>query len=147
MPVGSAPPVAAVEVSPAAAPAPPRATTPADPSAELRGEIVRLIGTSACRDDGQCRALPLGSKPCGGPEGYLAWSTAATDARQLEALASRYKAARQAHNQRLGLMSDCAVLPEPAVRCVRAVGAAAAAGDGVCQPLSVRGGGQSPVTR
>jgi hypothetical protein len=131
-------PAAAAEGRPAATAAPPRAAVPDDSAAELRGEIVRLIGSAACRDDSQCRALPLGSKPCGGPEGYVAWSTAQTDARLLEALASRYKDARQARNQRLGLMSDCAVVPEPPVRCVPVADATAAGGR--CQALASRGG-------
>jgi hypothetical protein len=121
----------------------PRAAGPADPTLELRREIERLIGDAACRDDGQCRALPLGAKPCGGPEAYVAWSTASTDARQLEALAARYREARSARNQRLGLVSDCAVVPEPPVRCVPVAGANAG---GRCQAAAVRGGAL-PATR
>jgi hypothetical protein len=64
--------------------------------------------------------LPIGSKACGGPEAYLAWSTLATDARQLDAAAARYKQAREERNRREGIMSDCAVTPEPPVRCVAA---------------------------
>jgi hypothetical protein len=48
------------------------------------------------------------SSPCGGPGGYAAWSVTATDARQLEALAQRYKVAREQRNQRLGL---CRIAP------------------------------------
>lgn len=136
-------PATAAEGRPDAATAPPRTALPADSTTELRSEILRLIGTAACRDDSQCRALPLGSKPCGGPEGYVAWSTAATDARQLEALAARFKDARQARNQRLGLMSDCSVVPEPAVRCVPAADAATG---GRCEAAVARGG-PVPATR
>ncbi|MBI5720233.1 MAG: hypothetical protein HZC37_21375 [Burkholderiales bacterium] len=136
-------PAASAEGRPAAGTAPPRAGAPADTTVELRGEILRLVGSAACRDDSQCRALPLGAKPCGGPEGYVAWSTAATDERQLEALAARYKDARQARNQRLGLMSDCAVVPQPPVRCVPAAGAAAG---GRCEAQPARGG-PVPATR
>lgn len=136
-------PAATAEGRPAAATAPPRAAEPADPAIELRGDILRLIGTASCRDDSQCRALALGSKPCGGPESYVAWSTAATDGRQLEALAARHKDARHARNQRLGLMSDCAVVPEPAVRCVPAAEAGSA---GTCQAVSARVG-PVPATR
>lgn len=140
--VGSVP-AAAAEGHPAGTPTPPRAAAPADPSIDLRAEILRLIGTASCRDDSQCRALPLGSKPCGGPEGYVAWSTATTDARQLEALAAHYKGAREARNRRLGLMSDCAVVPEPAVRCVPV---AESTTGGRCQAVVARGG-PVPATR
>lgn len=102
-----------------------------------------MIGDAACRDDSQCRVMPLGAKPCGGPEAYVAYSTARTDERQLEALASRYREARSARNQRLGLVSDCSVVPEPAVRCVPVAGQDAG---GRCQAAVVRGG-PLPATR
>jgi len=139
---GSVPAAAAEGGRPGAANPPPR-TAPADASVELRAEILRVIGNAPCRNDSQCRAIALGSKPCGGPEGYAAWSTAGTDARELDALAARYKEARQARNQRLGLVSDCAVVPEPPVRCVPAAEAGAA---GRCQALPARGG-PTPATR
>jgi hypothetical protein len=145
---GAAPEVAAATpatssatVSPSTT-TPPRAAIPADVTTELRDEILRLVGTASCREDSQCRSLPMGSKPCGGPEGYLAWSTAATDARQLEALAARYKEARQARNQRSGLMSDCAVVAEPAVRCV----ATSDGSGGRCEAVRGRGA-LSPAVR
>jgi hypothetical protein len=108
-----------------------------DETAELRAELLRLIGPAPCRDDSQCRALPMGSKPCGGPEGYVAWSTAHTDGTKLQALAARYRDARAARNQRLGLMSDCAVVAEPLVRCVPD---GANAPGGRCQAQPGRGG-------
>lgn len=141
-PAGSVPAVA-VEGRPAAATPPSGAAMSADPTVELHREILRLVGTASCRSDDQCRVLPLGSKPCGGPESYLAWSTEGTDARALESLAARYAQARRARNQRLGLVSDCAIVPEPAVRCVPAAGNAAA---GRCQTQSSRTG-PAPVTR
>lgn len=123
----------------ATAPQPPREAAGSDPSIELREQILRVVGSAACREDRECRALPMGSKPCGGPEGYVAWSTAGTDARLLESLAARYREARQTRNQRLGLMSDCAVVSEPAVRCVPVTGAATgAASGGRCQAVPGR---------
>jgi hypothetical protein len=103
----------------------------------MHAEIQRLVGNASCRDDTQCRALAMGSKPCGGPESYMAWSTAVTsDARALDAAAQRYKEARQARNQRLGLVSDCSVIAEPTMRCVPTPGDALG---GRCQAVS-RGG-------
>lgn len=121
---------AVVAARPAPAPA-------VDETIELRAEITRLVGPAACRSDSQCRTLPLGSKPCGGPEGYLAWSSEGTDARALEAAAVRYRDGRRLRNERLGLMSDCAVVPEPAVRCVVAAGAAAGS-VGQCQTQALQ---------
>ena len=134
----SLPPGAAESRGPAAGAPPPRDVAAADPSMAIHAELLRAVGTAACSDDAQCRVLPLGSKPCGGPEGHLAWSVVNTDARQIEALALRYQQARQARNQRLGLVSDCAMVPEPAVRCERVAGSAAPGGQ--CRTLPGRGG-------
>jgi hypothetical protein len=124
--VPAVPAAAAESRQPAAGPTPsaPRASVAPDPSTEVHAELLRAIGNAACSDDSQCRTLALGAKACGGPEGYLAWSVLSTDARQLEALALRYREARQARNQRLGLVSDCAVVLEPPVRCAPVEGAA-----------------------
>lgn len=86
--------------------------------------IEQLIGDAACRTDADCSTLAIGAKPCGGPERYLAWSRAVTDGRELAEWASAYSQARRAHHERSGLLSDCAVVPEPSVRCVRAAGEA-----------------------
>ena len=132
-------PLGAADSRPAAASAvPPRQAAAADPSAALYVELQRAIGGAACRDDAQCRTLALGSKACGGPEGYIAWSVATGDAKQIEAAAERYRQARQARNQRLGLVSDCAMVPEPTVRCVPNTGDGATGNQ--CRAVAGRGG-------
>ncbi len=112
---------------------------PADPR-ETLAQIRTLVGDTACRSDDQCRVLPLGSRPCGGPESYLAWSTASTDQAALAALADRYQSQRQVEHQKSGRLSTCEVLPAPAVACVRA--AADPVGRCVLQP-----GGRSAQVR
>lgn len=112
---------------------------PADPR-ETLAQIRTLIGDAPCRGDAQCRVLPLGSRPCGGPESHLAWSTAATDQSALAALAGHYQDQRQREHQKSGRLSTCEVLPEPAVACVRA--AADQVGRCVLQP-----GGRSTQVR
>lgn len=123
-------PAAAAERRPAAAEAPPRLDPPSpsptdDETRRLLIELRQLIGSASCSDDSQCRALAIGAKACGGPESYVAWSTVGTDAARLQALAHQYRDARQARNQRLGLISDCAVVPQPEVRCLAVPGGTA----------------------
>ncbi|MGX4641817.1 hypothetical protein [Massilia sp. SYSU DXS3249] len=94
---------------------------PAAPVAATRpdtlGQIRSLIGTAACSSDNQCRIVPIGARPCGGPSSYLAWSSASTDAAQLQALADRYKAEQQASNEASGRISTCIAIAPPAVAC------------------------------
>ena len=121
------------------APAPARAG--GDGAATL-ARIERLIGNAACRADSDCATLAIGAKPCGGPERYLVWSRAATDGRELAELASAFSQARRTAHERSGMLSDCAMVPEPAVRCVRADGEATGRcrGEpgGLNRPLQVR---------
>jgi hypothetical protein len=81
------------------------------------GEIRKLIGSPACTDSSQCHSLPIGARACGGPEYYLAWSSANTNADQLRALGERYKAERQAEDKASGRVSDCRYAMDPGAVC------------------------------
>ena len=79
---------------------------------------LRAVGrAAACTADTQCRTVPVGAKACGGPESYLAYSTAAHRPEQVMALAERYRQERQAENARSGLASDCRMLMDPGAQC------------------------------
>ena len=54
---------------------------------------------------------------CGGPEAYVAWSSAATDGQRLKSLAEAYAQARRAEAQKSGRMSDCSLVTDPGARC------------------------------
>lgn len=100
------------------------------PASGLLAQIRTLTADARCSDSSQCRSLPIGSMPCGGPEDYLPYSTARTDEKAVRALAERYKAEVQAQNTRGGMMSICRHLPDPGAVCVSGscqLGAGAAA--------------------
>jgi hypothetical protein len=117
--------VAAPPPGPPAAGAVVVATAP--PAADvLLAKMRAEIGEAACDDDAQCRSLGVGSRPCGGPEAYLAWSTkevarpptadvkaqakaGADRAGRLQALAVQHREARRQDHERSGVLSDCAV--------------------------------------
>lgn len=101
----------------------PRTDAADDPAATYE-KIRALVGDASCTDSSQCRSLPLGARACGGPQGYLPWSTARTDGNALRALAERYKAERQAQIKQKGEMSDCRFMVDPGAVCQK----------GSCQP-------------
>lgn len=76
-----------------------------------------LIGRASCTDSSQCRSLALGARACGGPQGYLAWSSSQTDGDALRELAERYKAERQAQIKQKGEVSDCRFTADPGAVC------------------------------
>lgn len=85
--------------------------------APLLQQIQAEIGDAACDAAAQCRTLALGSKACGGPERYLAWSSARSDGARLGQLAAQYAAARQAEDARSGMMSTCEMVIDPGATC------------------------------
>jgi hypothetical protein len=82
--------------------------------------LQELIGDAACRDDTQCRTLPVGSLACGGPASYLPWSTLRSNEAALKAAAAPL--AHRRPGSARGEMSICRVLPDPGARCVAASG-------------------------
>jgi hypothetical protein len=84
----------------------------------LRASITEQIGTAACKSPAECRTLPLGAKPCGGPRQFLVYSLSGTDSARLAADAARYNQAEAQKNRDKGLVSDCSMLVAPQVSCV-----------------------------
>lgn len=91
----------------------PAAPAVSEPLSQLRA----LERDAGCSSDQQCRSVALGAKSCGGPEAYMAYSTAKASAEKVQALAERYRAERQAANKASGLVSDCRYLMDPGAQC------------------------------
>jgi hypothetical protein len=86
----------------------------------LDARVHSLIGAARCTQDTDCRTTALGSKPCGGPASYLAYSIVGLDGAALEAavaaLNGLYRLRTEALN-RAGVMSDCAIITDPGAVC------------------------------
>ena len=90
---------------------------------DARKEIERLTRDRQCLQDSECHTVGIGLQACGGPQEYLPWSSRRTDVKALEVALDRYREQRSKQIKRDGLMSTCAVLPDPGARCERAAGA------------------------
>lgn len=75
--------------------------------------IEALIEEGNCKKDGECQFIPYGSKACGGPQGYLIFSSN-VDRDELQKRVDIYTKAEAAYNKQEGIMSDCSIPPEPA---------------------------------
>jgi hypothetical protein len=90
-----------------------------------------------CRSSSECATLPIGHRACGGPEGYLAYSTATSDIANLVLNIGRYTQRRKQLVEASAEMSTCQVPVDPGAYCTPA---------GQCQLQPTRGGrGTSPV--
>jgi hypothetical protein len=79
----------------------------------LRRMIEQEIGIPNANDPTQCKLIPFGSKPCGGPWGYLVYSTLKTDQSRLKQLVSDFNQLQKKMNEEGKILSDCAIAPEP----------------------------------
>jgi hypothetical protein len=74
--------------------------------------IEALIEEGSCSQDGECNFIPYGSKACGGPQGYLIFSSN-VDREELQNKVEAYTKAESTYNEQQGIMSDCSIPPEP----------------------------------
>src|SRR5689334_7046795 len=62
--------------------------------------VEALVDTPRCRVDSDCRTIGVGSRACGGPERFVAWSALVTDAVALNDAVARHAALRQAVDEK-----------------------------------------------
>lgn len=92
------------------------ATAPATP-ASLLAAIEAERGAARCDGDAQCHTIGVGSKACGGPERYLAWSSKDGDGSRLKALVQQHAALRRQEDAASGMMSTCNLMLDPGATC------------------------------
>lgn len=100
----------------------PKITKPVTPSAqtevELKALIESLLKTEATIVS-ECRTLPMGSAPCGGPAYYLPYSISTTkELPQVLSLANEYNALAMQANQDSGIAGICVITPIPELKLV-----------------------------
>ena len=109
--------------APAAGPAAPAPSTPsASPAATgkaaaLWQKIRAANADTSCDTASQCHTIGVGSKACGGPESYLAWSSKSSDGSALKALVEEHSAVRRADDERAQMMSTCMMVADPGASC------------------------------
>jgi hypothetical protein len=113
-----APVAAPAPAAPAMPATPATPATPPDEAAALLAQIRAEIGEAPCSSHAQCRTLPIGSRACGGPASWWAWSTANASAERLQGWAQQLEQVERDRQARQGLMSTCVVVPDPGASCV-----------------------------
>ncbi|WP_250434564.1 hypothetical protein [Hanstruepera flava] len=75
-------------------------------------EIESMATSLRCEDPSDWSFTSFGSKPCGGPIGYIAYPLSIDTQLFLDKVEA-HKLEQEAFNQRWGLISDCSVQPQP----------------------------------
>ena len=81
------------------------------PQGDLMAQVRALAKTTGCAAAGDCRALPVGRKACGGPRAYVVYCPASTDVSALRAKIGELDRADMEANR--GAVSDCMLVAEP----------------------------------
>ncbi|WP_145758382.1 hypothetical protein [Sediminicola sp. YIK13] len=78
----------------------------------MLARINEIANSEKCVNADEWRYTSFGSKPCGGPYGYIAYSSKIDTIAFLK-LVEEHKSAQKKYNEEQGIMSDCSVPAEP----------------------------------
>ncbi|MFD2791159.1 hypothetical protein [Arenibacter sp. H213] len=78
----------------------------------LYKEIQKMADSQTCEDSDFWSFTAFGSKPCGGPNSYIAYSTK-IDVTLFLAKVEQYNSGVADYNRRNGIISDCAMVAKP----------------------------------
>ncbi|KPH56823.1 hypothetical protein [Pseudoalteromonas porphyrae] len=81
-------------------------------------QLKDLISDPQCDDHTQCKILAIGSRACGGPSSYVAYSTKSADEQEVLASAKQITSLESQFNAQTGMISICQHLTEPSAQCI-----------------------------
>jgi hypothetical protein len=81
----------------------------------LEREARALAKADGCQAAGDCRAAPVGDRPCGGPRTYLVYCMRTTDSVALHRKLDELARVEREYNRKQGLMSTCEFRMPPEV--------------------------------
>ncbi len=87
--------------------------------AALKTELDLLVGEASCSELNECRALPFGAKPCGGPWEYLIYSSINSDTLKIQEKVDEYNEWNEVINERYGYTSECSEAEAPQLLCLK----------------------------
>ena len=79
---------------------------------QMLSEIKSLASSEDCEDATEWTFTAYGSKACGGPVGYIAYSTN-IDTESFLNQVEEHRTAQKEFNEKWGIISDCSVPQEP----------------------------------
>lgn len=83
----------------------------------LEGKIISLNSDLTCESDENCVALPVGYKPCGGPDRYIIASKENKKFKELRDTIDKHYKADKEWKIKQNIFSACNMTKEPISRC------------------------------
>ncbi len=109
------------EPPPAMSDTPPESDTVTPSVGGIREELQRIMSeiegetVTAATQVSECRLLPLGHSPCGGPSFYHVYAILGSNTSRLEALSRQHQTLAAELNQMTEVMGICMITPEPEI--------------------------------
>ena len=79
---------------------------------ELYNKIVSISESKSCTNSSQWKFTAIGSKACGGPSGYIAYSSEINESEFLD-LVAQYTKLQKEYNTKNNIGSDCSLVASP----------------------------------
>ena len=79
---------------------------------ELYKKIVSISESKSCTNSSQWKFTAIGSKACGGPSGYIAYSSEINESEFLD-LVAQYTKLQKEYNTKNNIGSDCSLVASP----------------------------------
>lgn len=89
--------------------------------AALSKEIESMAKDKSCDAATACAAIGIGSRPCGGPESIVVYSTTQMDVVEFKKKVKEHAELQKRYNEKNGTMSICSVLEIPETQCVQSI--------------------------
>ncbi len=89
--------------------------------AALKKDVRAVAKPAGCTQAAQCKAMPMGAKPCGGPTEFVIYCSVGTDEKVLTEKVQAATDAEKAKNAATGAMGTCLALAQPKVTLVSGV--------------------------
>ncbi|MGB0776785.1 MAG: hypothetical protein ACPGR7_02045 [Flavobacteriaceae bacterium] len=74
--------------------------------------IMRYISLEPISSETTCLSLPIGSKACGGPQGYIGFPST-IDQKELKQMIEEYTEFEKSYNEKWEITSDCSFVAPP----------------------------------
>lgn len=84
----------------------------------LKAQLEQLTQDKPCQQSAECRVLPVGHRACGGPDGFVIFSTQNNDAQTIENIVETISNLQRQRNIAEQRMSICQHLTVPAAQCI-----------------------------
>ncbi len=93
-------------------------SSPQELLAKSYTDLEALTADKSCDTSEQCQVMPVGHRACGGPSGFVIYSTKTSEQNKILLLGQEITRLEKQINLEEGRLSTCQQLPQPGSQCI-----------------------------